>query len=442
MLPEQRSKNRDLFRELLENQLNPRHELIKLSKVIDWYSLESKLDLNFGDLGCRPLPTRLMVGLIMLQSMYGLSDEEVVSRWVENAYWQYFCGYEYLQWDLPCDPSSLTRWRKRLGEEGLENILSSTVSSGINSGCVKKNSFKNVIVDTTVMPKAISHPTDSKLLYRAINQLAKAAKSEDVILRQSYARVSKQAAFKSGRYAHAKQFKRMKKEVKKLRTYLGRLIRDIERKTLSSPNKSNILTSCLLTANRLWQQQKGDKKKLYSLHAPEVSCIAKGKAHKPYEFGCKISFVVTHKEGFVTSSQALHNNPYDGHTLNSALNHSEQITGIKVDNSFVDQGYKGNGVSSSSVYISGQKRGMTNKLTRMLKRRQMIEPHIGHMKERNRLGRNYLKGELGDKINAMMAAIGHNLLMIKRHIAFFILKLYNRFIQYFIIHKKYHCIFA
>jgi IS5 family transposase len=435
MLPKQ-SKNRDLFRELLENQLNPRHELVKLSKVIDWDNLESNLNLGFGSVGCRPLPTRLMVGLIMLQSMYGLSDEDVVSRWVENAYWQYFCGYEYLQWDLPCNPSSLTRWRKRLGKEGLEKILSATVSSGVKSGCVKEKSFKDVVVDTTVMPKAIAHPTDSKLLHRAINHLSKAAKSENIVLRQSYVRVAKESMFKASRYAHAKQFKRMNKEVKKLKTYLGRLIRDITRKREELSNNSSSLDAILSVSNRLWQQKKNDKKKLYSLHAPEVSCIAKGKAHTPYEFGCKVSLVVTHKEGFVTSSQALHNNPYDGHTLSSALEYSEKITGIKVENSFVDKGYKGNGVDASSVYISGQRRGMTNKLTRMLKRRQMIEPYIGHMKESNRLGRNYLKGEIGDKINAIMAGIGHNLLMIKRHIAFLLFKLWSSILQQFFYIQK------
>lgn len=390
--------------------------------MIDWSSLESDLGLEFcrgNQGGCPPLPTRLMVGLIMLQSMHGVSDEAVVSMCVENPYWQYFCGYEYLQWDLPCDPSSLTRWRHRLGQDGLEKILSATVSTAVESGCVNKKSLERVVVDSTVMPKAITHPSDSKLLHRAITRLAKAAKSEGILLRQSYVRVSKQAMHRAGRYGHAKQFKRMQRQVRTLRTYLGRLIRDIERKCDLSTKEGSAFHALFTNAVRLWKQQKTDKNKLYALHAPEVSCIAKGKAHKPYEFGCKVSLVLTHKEGLAVSSQALHNNPYDGHTLVSALENSEEITGVKVQQAFVDRGYRGHEVKEAEVYISGQKRGMTPALKRLLKRRQMIEPYIGHMKKTNRLDKNHLKGQIGDQINAIMAAVGHNLLMIIRNLLLF-----------------------
>ena len=235
-------------------------------------------------------------------------------------------------------------------------------------------------------------------------------------LRQTYARIGRFAALNAGRYAHAKQFKRMKKEVKKLKNFLGRTVRDVERQIQGVPDLQEIFTDLLAMSKRLLSQDKKSKDKLYSLHAPEVYCISKGKAGKSYEFGCKVSLVLTHKQGLALCSQALATNQYDGHVLDSSLKRAEAISQTCIEQAFVDKGYKGHGITDKQVYISGQKRGMTRTLKRHLKRRSAIEPHIGHMKSEGKLRRNYLKGTLGDTLNALLCAIGHNMRMIWRKI--------------------------
>jgi IS5 family transposase len=281
---------------------------------------------------------------------------------------------------------------------------------------VAPQNLKRVIVDTTVMEKNISFPTDSKLLNRAREQLVELADECGVKLRQSYTRVGKVASLNAGRYAHAKQFKRMRKEVKKLKNYLGRTVRDIERQIKDSLDLQVEFADLLNKSKRLLSQEKKSKDKLYSLHAPEAYCISKGKAGKPYEFGCKVSLVLTHKQGLVLSSQALHENQYDGHTLDGSLKKAAELSKMSIEQAFVDKGYKGHGVEDCRVYISGQKRGMTRTLKKHLKRRSAIEPHIGHMKSEGKLRRNYLKGAIGDALNALLCAIGHNMRLIWRKI--------------------------
>lgn len=409
----------DLFRKRLSNQLNPRNPLFILSHQIDW----DYFDDEFGALynegpGQPPKPIRLIVGIMMLQHMHGLSDEMVVEQWIENPYWQYFCGYDHLQWAFPLDPSSLTRWRQRFGEAGLEKILSQTVIAAVRTETVSPRDLKRVIADTTVMEKNIAYPTDSNLLNKAREKLVNLAKKHDVKLRQTYVRVGRNAALSAGRYAHAKQFKRMRKEVRKLKTYLGRVVRDIERNIKDSPELQDVFNESLVLSRRLLSQEKKSKDKLYSLHAPEAYCMAKGKARTPYEYGCKVSLVITHKQGLALSSQALAQNQYDGHVLKSGLKKAEKIANAVITQVFVDRGYRGHGIEDQEVYISGQRRGMTRTLKRHLKRRAAIEPHIGHMKSEGKLRRNYLKGTLGDALNALLCAIGHNLRMIWRRIRY------------------------
>ncbi len=400
----------DLFRNRLSTQLNPKHPLVILAGQIDWPGLESAFSpLYQAELGYPPLPIRLMVGLTMLQHMEGLSDEQVVLKWVENPYYQYFCGYDHFQWDLPINPSSLTRWRQRIEEKGVEKILAATIQVAKKVGKVSEKDCQQVIADTTVMNKAITHPTDSNLLNRAREKLVGLAQKHGLVLRQSYTRVGRAAFSQSCRYGHAGQYKRMAKQVKKLKTYLGRVVRDIERKV--DETTKGVFEDLLDRSKRLLVQTKDTSNKLYSLHAPEVECIAKGKAHKRYEFGCKVSLVVTHKQGLVLSSQALPGNPYDGHTLKGALSHAEMMSGVKIERTFVDQGYKKHGIEDSQVIMSRQK-GLSRSLKRALKRRNAIEPHIGHMKSEGKLGRNYLKGEFGDRLNALLVAVGHNLRLI------------------------------
>jgi len=407
----------ELFKSRLSTQLNPKDPLFILSHQINWSIFEKEFGAFYrAGPGQPPKPIRLMVGLMMLQHMHGLSDEQVVHQWVQNPYWQYFCGYDYLQWELPSDPSSMTRWRKRLRIENLEKILAETIVTAVKTETVAPRDLKRVIADTTVMEKNIAFPTDSKLLNRAREQLVDLASDCGLKLRQSYTRVGKFAALNAGRYAHAKQFKRMRKEVKKLKNYLGRTVRDIERQLEKSLDLQGTFADLLDKAKQLLSQEKTSKDKLYSLHAPEAYCISKGKAGKPYEFGCKVSLVLTHKQGLALSSQALSENQYDGHTLKSCLKKAEAISQTTIEQAFVDKGYKGHGVEGTQVYISGQKRGMTRTLKKHLKRRSAIEPHIGHMKSEGKLRRNYLKGAIGDAFNALLGAIGHNLRLIWRTI--------------------------
>ena len=281
-------------------------------------------------------------------------------------------------------------------------------------GCFKKQSskgkrLKEDNIDTTVQEKAVQYPTEAALHYKAIEKLGQAARDNGIELRQSYIRVGKTALIKVQCYRHAKQMKRAKKSMNKLKTYLGRLIRDVERKTNQMEGG---LKEAWLKANQIRNQQPKDKEKLLSWHAPEVECISKGKSHKPYEFGCKVSVITTahrSKGGqFALAATALHGNPYDGHTLKSAIDEYEQTTGVKTQRIYVDKGYRGHDPSLKlNVYKSGQKR-LTPTIKKEMKRRTAIEPVIGHMKNDGHLGRNYLKGKIGDMTNARLSAVGYN----------------------------------
>ena len=405
----------DMFRRELRNMLDQRHPLYRLADIIDW----DFFDAEFGRLYCPnngapAKPTRLMVGLHYLKHIDKLSDEAVVSRWIENPYWQYFCGEKYFQHDLPIDPSSMTRFRKRIGEDGCEKLLQATIEAGLKTGAVKPGDFKRVTVDTTVQEKAVTYPTDAKLLNRSRVRLARLCRRVGVTLRQSYARTGPRLLLQTNRYAHAKQYRRMRGQIKKLRTILGRVVRDIERKTAHNPLLGLLFEGEVTLARRLLTQGRTGKDKLYSLHAPEVECISKGKAHKRYEFGVKASIAVTNKRNFVVGAMTLPGRPYDGHSLPRALDQVRKLTQATIDEVFVDRGYRGHGETDAAVYISGQRRSMTKRLRRLLKRRQAVEPIIGHLKTDGHLGRNYLLGMDGDQINVVLSSAGHNLRLVMK----------------------------
>lgn len=418
MKPSKTKHQQSLFlQQRLSDLLNPRDPLILLGKLIDWNDLEKELSTFFVEKGGAPAkPVRLITGLFMLQHMSNFSDESVVEQWVQNPYWQHFCGYDYLQWQFPINPSSLSRWRKRIGEKGMLRILAQTLKTALNIGMLKAKSLKKVIVDTTVMPKNIAYPTDSKLYFRSIETLVKMAKNNNIKLRQTYTFIAKRALRKSFQYSHARQMKRAARERRKLKTYLGRVKRDIERKILGNKMINAIFNPTLKVVEEILAQNKNSKNKVYSLHEPSVRCISKGKIHKKYEFGCKASIVLTHKEGFILGAEALSGNPYDGHTLKQVIEKAESISNRPIERIFVDKGYRGHGMTNKEVFISGQRKGVTSWIKKQLKRRSAIEPHIGHMKNDGKLGRNYLKGVLGDKLNAILCGIGHNLRLIIRKI--------------------------
>jgi IS5 family transposase len=401
------------------------HELVNLAKTISWTAIEAKCGEVYADgPGMPPLPTRLMAGLAILKHTFDLSDEELCARWVENPYFQYFCGEEFFVHDLPFDRSSLTRWRQRMGEERTAALLQESLSVAVRTGAMKPQDTRRVIVDTTVQPKNVMFPTDAKLLNRARERLVALAKKTGIDLRQSYRRVGKFALIKHQRYAHAHQFKRANRALRRLRTYLGRTIRDIVRQIAGEDQLQDIFRRPLHLAERVLaqrQNQRGKKgqpatgSRVYSLHAPEVECIGKGKAHAPYEFGVKVSVATTlhrSKGGqFALHAKALPGNPYDGHTLQSVIPEMEAMIGNGIDRLLADAGYRGHNAPLThrfKIYTSGQKRRMTPAIKREMRRRAAVEPVIGHIKNEHRMGRNHLAGTQGDAINAILAAAGYN----------------------------------
>ena len=399
------------LRPRLDEQIDLGHPLARLAALIDWAQIERSFSAHFVSTRGRPaLSPRLVAGLLYLQHTFAASDEAVVNTWVENPYWQHFTGETHLQTRAPIDPSSLTRWRRRIGEEGVETLLKVTIEAARRGGFVKKTSFERVIVDSTVMLKAIAHPTDSRLLERSRQHLVKAAGEQGLSVRQSYARIAPRLAAQVGRYAHARQFKRMRAALRTLRSRVGRVHREVARQVeqVCEPAKTR-LCELLARTGRILAQRPKDKHKLYALHAPEVECISKGKAATPYEFGAKVSLATTLREGLVVGMRSMPGNPYDGHTLHETIEQVAILTEHKPTMAVVDKGYRGVEVDGVRILRSGQKRGITRTLRAMIRRRSAIEPAIGHMKMDGRLARNPLKGALGDAIHAVMCGAGHNI---------------------------------
>jgi len=309
----------------------------------------------------------------------------------------------------------MSRWRKRVGSDGAESLLQETIEAAKRGGLLKRSDVERVNVDTTVQEKAIAFPTDARLYHKARQRLTREAVRRGIKLRQSYARVGKRTLQAQSRYAHAMQFKRARRQTRRLRTILGRVMRDIERKC---PHPDAELSRLLELCERLHAQRRTDSGKLYSLWAPEVECISKGKAHKRYEFGCKVGVVSTSKKNWLVGVQALHGNPYDGHTLKASLDQAERSTGMPVHHAFVDKGYRGSRDSVPQVAVHWpDRRRKDRSLRRWMKRRSAVEPVIGHMKSDCRMDRNYLHGEEGDRTNALLAGCGFNLRKLMRELS-------------------------
>jgi transposase, IS5 family len=423
MKPKAATPQGELFGARLSELLNPEHPLYVLAERLDWSQFDAAIDTCYADeLGRPGVNTRLMVGLVYLKHAFDESDESVVARWVENPYWQFFCGCAYMQHELPIDPSSLSRWRKRVGAERLEKLLEATIQAALVMKALRPHEFQKVNVDTTVQEKAIAFPTDARLYHTMRAALVRRARTLGIALRQNYRFKSKKLLVKQGRYAHAQQLKRAAKVTRQLKTILSRVLRDVRRKAtfLEGRIADERMRELVALAERLLEQTRTSKHKVYSVHAPEVECIAKGKAHKRYEFGCKTNIATTSKNNWIVGAHALHGNPYDGHTLRGAIQQVERLTGHTPTDVMVDQGYRGHGYAgSASVHVirSIPKRA-TRALRRMLKRRAAIEPTIGHLKSGNRLDRNYLTGPEGDRINAVLSAAGYNLRKLLRWVVF------------------------
>lgn len=417
-----------LFGILLDRIVDPQHPLVQLARKIDWTTLERHFSEPFSEAAGAPAkPVRLMAGLQYLKHTFNLSDELVVSRWIENPYWQYFCGELVFQHEIPIHPTSMTKWRKTIGPDGLEKLLAATVATAFETKLITPKSLQHINVDTTVQEKTIAYPTDAALLHRMREKLVKLANRFGVILRQSYERVGKKLFVTCARLFHRRNLKAAKRALRTLKTYLRRVRNDIARKIEGDRVLEKIFKHWLAMADRLLAQKPGDKKKLYSIHAPEVECISKGKTRKKYEFGNKASIASTSKEGVVVAALGVHGNPYDGHTLTPTLEQAKRILGQVVDGHVhVDLGYRGHGYEGpAEIHVCGfgvrvpKKARRTRSQRKWDKRRAAIEPLIGHMKNDGRLGRNYLRGVDGDRANVILSACGENLRGLLRHLASF-----------------------
>lgn len=440
----------DFFRARLEQMIDLKHPLAVLAQRLPWTEIESALaplfehkakpvhselaqDLLGGyekqtggsvSAAGRPrLSLRLMASLVYLKHSFNLSDEELVERWSENVVWQYFSGMEYYEPRLPCDATQIGRFRRDLGRDGLEQLLKFTVQTAVDIKAVKPAEFERVIVDTTVQEKAIAYPVDSRLLEIARYQVVKAAKHAGIALKQTYAKQGKSLRRKAGGYAHARQMKRLARTLKRQRTILGIVIREVKRKLDTAMPHSPLalphLHTILERAERIRTQQRHDKAKLYALHAPEVECLSKGKARQRYEFGVKVSLAITHKQGLMVGAMTCPGNPYDGHTLKEQLTQTNRLiegTQRTVKQAAVDLGYRAVEADNPGIEIihRGKSRQLTRQQKRWLKRRQAIEPGIGHLKSDHRMNRCYLPGALGDMLNAVCSAVGYNLRWLMR----------------------------
>ena len=397
----------DLFRIELDRIVDSSHPLVRLGHEVDWQRLAEVFGETYCENNGRPASsTRLMVALHYLKYTFDMSDDQVCDGWVENPYWQSFSGNQYFEHKKPINPSSMTNFRKRIGEAGAEELLRETIEAGLRLKAIKPHQLKRVNVDTTVQEKHIRFPTDARLYDRARERLVTAADERGIDLRQNYNRKAKEHLLMSNRYAHARQMKRARRETRKLQTILGRIIRDIERKAaVVDPALAELLS----ISKKIHEQQRTDKGKIYSVHEPHVDCISKGKAHKRYEFGCKVSVATTSKGGWFVGAKAISGNPYDGHTLGKAMEQVERLIPTP-EHAFVDRGYRGHDYHGEcEVHVDKQRRGKTPKsLWKWMKRRAAVEPSIGHLKQEHRMDRCRLKGTEGDEANAILSAAGMN----------------------------------
>ena len=406
-----RSKNKNQTSFLmpgLAEQLDPKQPLYRLAEAIEWESFEKAYEDFYSKEGRPAKPVRLMVGLLLLKHLENLSDEVVCDRWAQNPYYQFFCGMTEFQWTLPCDPTDLVYFRKRIGDEGMSLILAESVRlNGV------EDKLDEVIVDSTVQEKNITFPTDTKLYRKIIQRLWRLADEAGVRLRRRYGKAVKKALLAIRFMRRRSARKAGIKAQRGLRTIAGRLLRELKRKL--APELYELHQEALALYERALGQRREDKNKIYSLHEPQVYCLSKGKDHKKYEFGCKSSIAVTREGGVVVAAISHEKNQHDSRTLDEVLDQIELITDRRPKVAITDRGYRGrNEVNGTDIAVPGTKtKGQDAQeqeaLRKKFRRRSSIEPVIGHLKKEHRLGLNYLKGAVGDTINVVLAAATWNL---------------------------------
>lgn len=400
-----------IFEVALESFIDMNHELVLLSKQIDWEVVEYEFaEYYCADNGRPSVPIRKMVGMMLLKNIYNLSDEGVVARWMENPYMQYFTGEKVFQKRPPMNPIDMTKFRKRIGAMGAEKIFK--LSLMVNAKEITEKEMKQVMIDSTVQEKNITFPTDAKLYRKIIAKVLNISRKEEITLRRTYTREMKALKLKVRFMNHPTRMKEGKKAVKRMRTIARAMVNDITRKM--DEHQLSYYRKDIELYIKVINQERSDKNKVYSLHEPEVDCISKGKEHKKYEFGNKSAIAKT-GSGLIVSALAFRGNPYDGHTLSAHWEQIRRLTGYTPEEMLTDRGYRGKKtVGGTEICIPtsgapGQSYYQKTKARKKFRKRAGIEPVIGHLKSDHRMMRNYLKGTLGDAVNTLMAAAAYNM---------------------------------
>jgi IS5 family transposase len=396
---------KDLFQPLLSEFINLQHELVLLSEKINWKEFENEFSPLYSSTGTPSIPIRTMCGLLILKQLHNLGDETIMEAWVRDPYMQYFCGEAHFQHKGPCDPSDLVHFRKRIGEKGVEKIFRQSIL--IHGHDARQD---EVSVDTSAQEKNITFPTDVKLQVKIIKKCNAIANEEGIVQRRSYKRKVKELLLQSRFANHPKRKKHAHRAQRKIKTIARALVRELERK-LNAESQTRHQNNLDLF-KRVLLQQRNDKNKIYSLHETEVACIAKGKAHKQYEFGSKVSIAITKTSGIIVGALSFKGNPHDSQTISPTLDQHEKLTGKRAKVAIVDRGYPARMINGTQVIKPTNGKGKTayqkQKARKRFRRRAAIEPTISHMKHQYGMVKNYLKGSFGDRINVMMAAAAFN----------------------------------
>lgn len=406
MIGKQNHTNQAVMFTGLGEQLNQKHPLYLLANILNWQVFEDRFSKHYSSkMGAPSKPIRLMVSLLILKHLRNLSDENLVEQWSENVYYQYFGGEQFYRPTVPCSSTELVGFRKRIGTEGMTLILKESININRDE---KDDYFGNTIsVDTTVQEKNITYPTDDKLYKKIISKCVSIAKKEGIVLTQTYSKELKKLSFHQRFRKRKNGFKLARKANKRVKTIAGRMVRDVERKL--TPERLLEHSTHIELYKKVLAQQRGDKSKTYSLHEPDVKCYAKGKEHKKFEFGSKVSIAVCQTTGIIVGALNFTETLHDSKTIPAVLSQVKELINEAPKEVFVDRGYVGKQThETTQIHTPKPNPTISEEQRKKHSKRAGIEPIIGHLKSDHRLNRNYLKGIFGDTINVLLAAAAMN----------------------------------